>query len=166
MAELRPSPDVALMMFGYADLSAATDTHALFTRYREAIARLRAAHPTTVFVHVTAPLTVRDAGAKDLIGALTGLLDGSAQANVRRAEYNARLRAAYRGEPIFDLAAVESHGPDGRAETFSRGETRYPSLVPAYSDDGHDLTAAGGQDRAAAALVHALAEALRRGPAH
>jgi lysophospholipase L1-like esterase len=164
MADLQPSPDVALMTFCYADMTAATDTHALFTQYREAIARLRAAHPTTVFLHVTAPLTVRDSGAKDLIKRWTGLSDGFAQANVRRAEYNARLRAAYRGEPIFDLAAVESHWPDGRAETFSRGGTSYPSLVPAYTDDGHHLAGAG-QDRAAAALVHALAEALRRGPA-
>ena len=165
MAGLRPSPDVALLKFCYADMTAATDTHALFTHYREAIARLRTAHPTTVFVHVTAPLTVRETGAMDLIKRLTGLSDGFSQANVRRAEYNARLRAAYRGEPIFDLAAVESHRPDGRAETFSRGATTYPSLVPAYSDDGHHLAGAG-QDRAAAALVHALAEALRRGPAH
>jgi lysophospholipase L1-like esterase len=164
LAELRPSPDVALMKFCYADMTASTDTHALFTHYREALARLRAAHPATVFVPVTAPLTVRDTGAKDLIKRWTGLSDRFAQANVRRDEYNARLRAAYRGEPIFDLAAIESHWPDGRAETFSRGTESYPSLVPAYSDDGHHLAGAG-QDRAAAALVQALAEALRRGPA-
>jgi lysophospholipase L1-like esterase len=165
VAELDPSPDVALMTFSYADIGPATDTHALFTHYRQAIARLRAAHPTTVFLHVTAPLTVRGTGAVDLIERWTNLSDGFAQANVRRAEYNARLRAAYRGEPIFDLAAVESGWPDGRAETFSRGVTTYPSLVPAYTDDGHHL-AGVGQDRAAAALVHAVAEALRRGPAH
>jgi hypothetical protein len=160
-----PSPDVALMKLCYADMTADTDTKALFTHYREALARLRAAHPQTVFVHVTAPLTVRDTGAKDLVKRLTGFSDGFAQANVRRDEYNGRLRAAFRGEPIFDLAAIEALWPDGRPERFARGGSNHPALVPAYSDDGHHLAGAG-QDRAARALIHTLADALRQRATH
>lgn len=159
-SQLQPSPDVALMKLCYADMNESTDTKALFTHYREAIERLKHAHPQTVFVHVTSPLTVRDSGAKDLVKRLTGLSDGFAQANVRRDEYNGRLRAAFRGEPIFDLAAIEALWPDGRPERFMRGGVNHPSLVPAYSDDGHHLAGAG-QDRAARALIHTLADALR-----
>jgi lysophospholipase L1-like esterase len=158
---LTPAPDVALMKFCYADLNAATDTRGLFTRYREMIERLQRAHPATVFVHVTAPLTVRDTGAKDLVKRLTGFKDGFAGANLRRDEYNDRLRASFRDAPVFDLASVESTWPDGRAERFTRGGESRASLVPAYSDDGQHLAPAG-QDRAARALIHALAQALRR----
>jgi hypothetical protein len=134
VAGLHPSPDVALLMFDDADLGAATDTHALFTHYRVALTRLRAAHPETVFVHVTAPLAVRETGAAELIERLTGFSDAFARANARRAEYDTRVREAYRGQPIFDLAAI------------------------------HDL-AVEGRERAAHALIEALAEALRRRPA-
>ncbi len=156
----QPGPDVASLQLGCAGVSEDTDTKALFTHYREAIARLRRALPKTAFVHVTCPLTVRDTGAADLVKRLTGLSDGAAQANVRRDEYNGRLRAAFRGEPIFDLAAIEALWPDGRPERFVRGGANHPSLVPAYSDDGRHLIGEG-QDRAARALIHTLADALR-----
>lgn len=163
-AQLSPSPDVALMKLGCADIDANTDTKALFTHYRQAIERLKRAHPQTVFVHVTSPLTVRDSPARDLVKRLTGLSDGVASANVRRDEYNGRLRAAFRGEPIFDLAALEALWPDGRAERFMRAGTNHPSLVPAYTEDGQHL-AGVGRDRAARALIHTLADALRQRPA-
>jgi len=157
---LQPAPDVASMQLGCAGVNGDTDTKVLFTHYREAIGRLRRAHPQTAFVHVTCPLTVRDTGAADLVKRLTGLSDGAAQANVRRDEYNGRMRAAFRGEPIFDLAAIEALWPDGRPERFVRGGTNHPSLVPVYSDDGRHLVGEG-QDRAARALIHTLADALR-----
>jgi lysophospholipase L1-like esterase len=161
----RPGADVALMMLSSSDIGGNSDTKALFTHYREAIARLKRAHPQTAFVHVTAPLTVRDTGAKELVKRLTGLADEVAAANVRRDEYNGRMRAAFRGEPIFDLAAIEALWPDGRPERFVRGGANHPSLVPAYSDDGQHLGRLG-QDRAARALIHTLADALRGRPAH
>jgi hypothetical protein len=164
-AEPQPGADVALLELSCGDLNPETDTKALFTHYREAIERLKRAHPRTVFVHVTAPLGVRDTGAVDLLKRLMRFSDGRAQANVRRDEYNGRLRAAFRGQPIFDLAALESLWPDGRAERFTRGDMSHPSLVPAYSEDGCRLTSLG-QDRAARALIHALADALRAHPPH
>jgi hypothetical protein len=165
LAGAQPSPDVALMKLSWADIDGNTDTKALFTRYREAIERLKRAHPQTVFVHVTAPLTVRDTGAAELFERLTGISDDAASANVRRDEYNGRLRAAFRGEPIFDLAALESLWPDGRSEQFERAGTRHPSLVPAYTKDGRQLSGLG-QERSARALIHALAAAVRARTAH
>jgi hypothetical protein len=162
---VRPAPDVALMKFCYADFGPDDDPAALFESYRKEVAAVRAAHPGTVLVHVTMPLTVRDTGVKDLIKRWTGASDGFAQANIRRAQYNARLREAFAGEPIFDLARVESHWPDGREESFTRGGAQYPALVPEYSNDGHHLAGAG-QDRAARELVHVLAAAVRGRSAH
>ncbi|HKC52175.1 MAG TPA: SGNH/GDSL hydrolase family protein, partial [Myxococcota bacterium] len=162
-AEPQPGADLALMELSCDDVDANTDTKALFARYREAIERLRRARPRTVFVHVTAPLAVRDTGATDLAKRLTGLSDDSARANARRDDYNGRVRAAFRGEPIFDVAALESVWPDGRPERFARRGVSHPSLVPAYGGDCRRLAGAG-QERAARALIHALADALRERP--
>ncbi|MEB2344563.1 MAG: SGNH/GDSL hydrolase family protein [Deltaproteobacteria bacterium] len=154
------SPDVALMKLCYVDVREDTDVRALVDRYRSVIERLRARHPRTVFVHVTTPLEVSDPGWRGLVKRVTGFEDRTARSNMRRAGYNELLRQAFPSDPIFDLAAVESTHPDGRPETFRRGGTDHPSLVPAYASDGRHLNALG-QDRAARELVRTLAHALR-----
>lgn len=154
------SPDVALMKLCYVDVREDTDVRALIDQYRTTIQSLRVRHPRTVFVHVTMPLEAMDPGWKDLVKRLTGYKDRIAGANMRRAEYNELLVQAFPKDPVFDLSAVESTRPDGRRETFRRGGTDYPSLVPAYTSDGGHLNETG-QDVAARALVRTLARALR-----
>ena len=154
----RPAPvEVALMKFCYVDFTPETDAKALFARYRATLDRLRSKYPGTTFVHVTAPLADVQGGAKGLLKRLLGRAPYGAVENLRREQYNALLRAAYRGrEPIFDLARVESIAPDGRAVTAQWNGSVVPVLAPAFTDDGGHLNAPG-RLRAARELVSVLA---------
>jgi hypothetical protein len=156
--------EVALVKFCYVDFSAETDARALFARYRATIDVLRSRHPGTTFVHVTAPLTDVQRGAKALLKRLLGRAPYGTIENVRRAQYNDLLREVYRGrEPIFDLARVESTAPDGTTVTTEWKGSVVPAMAPAFTDDGGHLNATG-KLRAARELVSVLA-ALPREPA-
>jgi hypothetical protein len=149
--------DVALMKFCYVDFVADTDVVQLFARYQASIADLRSKHPTTTFVHVTAPLTTVQDGPKALVKRLLGRDPGGVRENVRREEYNALLRKAYLGrEPIFDLAAVESTRADGTRVTVDWKGSAVPVLASEYTTDGGHLNEVG-RLRAARELVTALA---------
>ena len=69
-------------------------------------------------MHVTAPLMERPSGVKVQLNRLLGRLIWGDAANLKRSTFNEKLRAAYAGEPIFDLAAVESTRPDGSRESL------------------------------------------------
>jgi hypothetical protein len=155
--------EVALVKFCYVDFSADTDAKALFARYRASIDVLRSRHPGTTFVHVTAPLTEVQGGAKGLLKRLLGRAPYGTVENVRREEYNALLRETYGGrEPIFDLARIESVAPDGTAVTTQWKGRVVPAMAPVFTEDGGHLNAAG-KLRAARELVSVLA-ALPREP--
>ncbi|HEY8210722.1 MAG TPA: hypothetical protein VIG99_24730 [Myxococcaceae bacterium] len=149
--------EIALYKLCYVDFGPDRDAARLFAGYRAAHQALRARFPATTFVHVTVPLTVVQRG---LTGWVKNTFGGGAwgeRENVLRHQFNQLLRAEYEGkEPIFDLARAESTGEDGAESTFERGGARYPALVPAYSDDGQHLNAAGRR-RAALALISTLA---------
>ncbi len=149
--------DIALVKFCYVDITGNTDVKALFARYRATIESLRARNPGTVFVHVTAPLTVVRGGVKESLKRLLGRATYGTIENMRREEYNTLLRQAYRErEPIFDLARVESTAPDGTVVTTEWKGSVAPAMAPAYTDDGGHLNAAG-KLRAARELVSVLA---------
>ena len=156
--------DVALMKFCYIDFTSSTDAKALFEKYRTTLAGLKSRHPGVTFVHVTAPLTTVQRGAKAWFNELRGRPVFGVGENVSREAFNALMRQTYGGkEPLFDLAALESSQSDGTRETYEVNGRAYPAMVPAYSDDGGHLNAAG-QARVASALVAFLA-ALPEAPA-
>jgi hypothetical protein len=154
-----PRPDLALMKFCYVDFEPRTDVEALFTRYRQAVEALRKEFPGVRFAHVTAPLKSRPTGIKNALKRMLGQEVWEDAANARRFEFNQRLRAAFPADPIFDLAAVESTAADGKPVTFELGGKSYPSMDPAWTDDGGHLNAAG-QRRAGDAAIRFLASAL------
>lgn len=155
--------DVAFMKLCYVDFHAGTDPRALFERYEASLRELRKQHPTTTFVHVTAPLTTIQGGVKALAKRLLGRETSEPQ-NARRDQFNALMRKAYEGrEPLFDLARLESTHPDGRAETISWNGKTVPVLVSAYTDDGGHLNAQG-QERVARELIRFLAALPRTAP--
>jgi hypothetical protein len=158
--------DLALVKLCYVDFDAASDAAALFAQYQATLAALRARHPATTFVHVTAPLVAVPGGIAQSLKQLLGRpAPRQAAENARREEYNALLRGAYAGrEPVFDLARVESTRPDGAAETTEWQRRAVPSLVAGYTTDGGHLSD-DGRARAARELVAVLAAAARPGSA-
>jgi hypothetical protein len=150
-------PAVALMKFCFVDFRPDTDARALFAAYQETLAGLKARHPGIAFVHVTTPLTTVQGGVKGALKRLLGRAPAGLLENARREEYNALLRAAYRGrEPFFDLAETESTRPDGSRETVEWHGAAVAALVPAYTLDGAHL-AGIGQIRAARDFLAVLA---------
>jgi hypothetical protein len=155
----KTEPGVAMMKFCFVDFRADTDARALFAAYQETLTGLKERHPGIAFVHVTTPLTTVQGGVKGALKRLLGKAPYGLLENARRDEYNALLRAAYRGrEPFFDLAETESTRADGTRETADWQGRAVPALVPAYPRDGAHL-AGEGQRRAARAFLEVLASA-------
>jgi hypothetical protein len=156
-------PDVAFMKLCYVDFEPRTDVEALFARYQRAIETLRREHPGIRFAHVTAPLKSRPTGLKASLQRLMGREVWEDAANARRWEFNQKLLRAFPSDPVFDLAAIEATGPDGKPVTFELDGKRYPSMDPGLTDDGGHLNASG-QRAAGAAAIRFLAAALAGRP--
>ena len=153
--------DIAFHKYCYADIVDTTNVEAVFAHYRDTMARLRAAHPSVVFVHVTSPLVRVQSGPVAALKLLLGRAPGRYPSNFKRETFNQLMRKEYGGrEPLFDLAAAESTRPDGTRETIRlAGRTGY-ALFPGWTDDGSHLNAAG-RKRAAEELLVLLARLPR-----
>jgi hypothetical protein len=134
---------IAMYKYCYLDFDASTDVAKVFREYREGIDQLKAANPGLTIVHITAPLTTGESGARALVKRILGkptVLD----ANAKRNEFNALLRKTYGGrEPLFDLAALESTLADGSRTFTTRGADTVYTLAHEYTDDGGHLNAVG-----------------------
>ena len=104
--------EVALFKFCYADITAETDLTELLGSQTSALRHLRGRFPETKFLQCTIPLTVNPRLIDRLIVGLRHRSPHPALlANLRRNEFNDRLRAAsHSAFPLFDLAALESRG--------------------------------------------------------
>ena len=137
-----PDAAVAVFKYCYLDITAETDVEGLFARHRAAVSEMRARHPKLTFVHVTAPLTTLESGPRYLVKRLLGKRS-TRDANANRNRFNVMLRRAFEGEPIFDLARVESTRPDGSRTGFTAANDTIYTLAPELTDDGGHLNAAG-----------------------
>ncbi|MDR0787571.1 MAG: hypothetical protein LBG44_06855 [Gemmatimonadota bacterium] len=139
--DARAAPDngIALLKYCYVDVDENTDIDAVFREYEEMVAGIRRSHPDLTVVHVTMPLTTDDAGPKAVIKRLIGRTTNR-DINALRNRYNQKLRAGYAGEPIFDLATIESTRSDGSRESATMGGSEVFALVPGYTYDGGHLT--------------------------
>lgn len=136
--------DIAFMKLCFVDVRYDTNVKDIFANYRDTAIKLKGKYPKVVFVHVTAPLTTIQMGAKVWIKKIIGRPIGGYEDNMKRQEFNDLLRGEYAGkEPLFDLAAVESTYPDGKRELFTKEGKSYPSLVPLFTDDGGHLNKTG-----------------------
>lgn len=153
--------DIALMKFCYIDFDQNSDVEQIFGHYSQTIDRLQQRYPQIRFVHVTAPLKTSPSGLKTLVKKLLGRTNTAAlQANLKRCQFNNLLRKKYQGQPIFDLAALQSTDRHGRQHAFTLGSQTGFSMVHDYTSDGGHLNQAGSQ-MAARALVRTLAAAMR-----
>jgi hypothetical protein len=157
---IRADVDVVMMKLCFADFTPSTDAHALFAAYASAIRRIRAARPDVVVVHVTPPLHTTPRDPRALFLRVLGRTTWEDAANARRAEFADAVRGAFAGEPIFDLAHIESTAPGGVRTAIVVDGRAVPVLWPGYTSDGGHLLALG-KDLAAAALLHTLALARR-----
>lgn len=134
--------DVAFVKLCYIDVTSGTDAQALFTDYKETMARLEQRYPAIKFLYLTVPLTTEPAGAKTRVKSLLGRTDANSADNAVREQFNARMRAEYGGTGrLFDIAAMESTDPDGQRIT---SDDHY-ALYPGYSTDGGHLTPEAAQ---------------------
>jgi hypothetical protein len=153
--------DVAVMKLCYVDITPDTDVDALFTAYRDTIAALEKDFPGVVFVKATVPLTTRP-GRSDRLKQWLKSDDGyGSAANAARERLNELIRAEYRGGNLFDVAAVESTGPDGSRVSGRHDGRPYFALFDGYAADPGHLNASGAQ-RAATAWLAAVAKASPR----
>ena len=123
---MKEAPDAALMKLCYVDITADTKVKSVFTTYRRAMARLKAAHPETTILHATVPLTAGDPAS-----------------NVKRQQYNRLIRSTYRKSSIVDIARVESTTPTGKRVTGKKDGRRYFALYRGYTEDGGHLNSVG-----------------------
>lgn len=157
----RDSLDIAIMKFCYADIGPRTDPAEVIEAYARTVDSLREAFPGTVFVHATIPYTLKTAWWKLLAKKILGREDRSLAGNLRRTRFNALLARKYGGDPVFDIARVESTQPDGSRELFTvEGETAF-SLIGDYTHDGGHLNETGRR-LAARELLRVLAAAGAR----
>jgi hypothetical protein len=159
----RLKPDLAFMKFCYVDFEPRTDVDDLFSYYQRTLESLKREHPEIRFAHVTVPLTERPTDIKSSLRRLLGREVWADAANMKRAEFNRRLKEKFATDPIFDLALVEATGSDGATSVFEADGRAYLSLQPRYTDDGGHLNAAG-QRAAGAAAIQFVADALKSRP--
>lgn len=134
---------VAFMKFCYIDFDARSDVDALFAAYRHTLDGLRTRHPSTTFVHVTTPLTTVASGFKASLRRALGKPVWGERENARRAAFNARLRQELTGQPLFDLARLESTTAGGQRHLVDVDGRAVEVLAPVYTDDGGHLNAVG-----------------------
>jgi hypothetical protein len=143
--------DVAVLKFCFWDIRKDTDVTRVFREYERTIAELGHEFPALRFVHVTTPLMRRDDDWRARVREVLGRPVPRTLDNARRHELSDLIRQRYSGqEPVFDLEAVESFGPDpGQA----------PSLAAQLTSDGGHLNAEGRR-RAALSFVAAVASTV------
>lgn len=136
--------DIAFFKFCYVDIRHETKIPELFEEYESTMSSLRAKHPQTVFVHFTVPLTTIQSGPIALIKQILGRPVAGYEDNIKREEFNEKLRKRYLGkEPVFDLALIESTNEEGNRLSFThQGKIGY-ILASEYTNDGGHLNERG-----------------------
>jgi hypothetical protein len=151
-AEGTPHPDVALLKLCYIDFGQGVDPKQLAQHYIATVDDLARAHPETVFVPMTSPLTTVQTGPRAWLKKVLGKDPGGYAANARRQAFNDTLRARYEADGLlFDVAALESGRGQSHVES---GGSHIEVLNPLLTyDDGH-LNAEGQQLVGGALITH------------
>jgi len=149
-----------LMKLCYVDIDPRSDVDKLVHAYQDAVARVRKARPGVKILHVTPPLCSRETDVKSKLNRTLGRLVWQDEANRKRLAFARKLREAFPGEPVFDLAAVEATRPDGTLEEHEVNGEPVPMLWPGYTHDGGHLNDAG-KHVVARAFARTLAATLQ-----
>jgi hypothetical protein len=117
--------------------------------------------PEIRFAHTTVPLTVWPTVVKSKVKPLIGREVWEDMSNVKRAEFNRRLKECFKLDPIFDISLIEATAPDGQLTTIEKGGQIYPSLYPGYASDDKGHLNAMGQQVAGEAFIRIIAQVLK-----
>jgi hypothetical protein len=158
--KIRLKPDLAFMKLCFVDFNPQTNVDDLFGYYRSAFDALMREYPEIRFMHVTVPLTTRPTGLKWNLFRLIGREVWEDMANIKRAEFNRRLKESFGADTVFDLARIEATAPNGQLTTFEQGGQSYFSLYPGYTDDGGHLNTLG-QQIVGAEAIRFMADGLK-----
>ena len=136
--------DIAFLKLCYIDFWFNTNVEEVFQKYRQTMERLQDSYPNVLFVHFTAPLTVRENGVKTLIKGMIGRPRWGYEDNLIREKFNRLMRDEY-GQTglVFDIARLESTLPDGSRLEYKLNDQEYFALVPEYTSDGGHLNETG-----------------------
>jgi hypothetical protein len=112
------------------------DPRVAFAAYRDNLEKLEKDNPGTSVVWSTIPLTTGD--------------------NLQRSWFNVQVRryAVEHGKPLFDLAALQSHGADGKVAYDDQGEVLAKDWVEGTSPTAMNAT---GRSRVATAWWYMMA---------
>jgi len=136
--------DFALLKFCYVDVTSTTDIERVFSSYSNMVSSIKGLNSGLNLIHLTVPLRVVQSGPRAWVKSVINKPIGGCADNIKRAEYNDRVRTEYSvKDPVFDLAGIESTFADGRRHIFSAGGKTYEALAPAYTDDGGHLNEMG-----------------------
>ena len=155
----RAQKPIVVLKYCYGDISRPRDPGSMFGAYCDTVETIQSEHPDVTIIHTTLPLTTtaRSAnwGASQLLGRQT-----PRGAAVARHRYNELLRAEFAaGEPMFDLARVESTRSNGEISGFTSGGRVIETLARENTYDGVHLNTRC-QRIAAETLLDVLADAV------
>ncbi len=148
---------IGMFKFCFVDFDEKTDVEKVFKYYQQVIQAAREKYPEMTIVHVTVPLLAGSKGLKKKFKRFLGIADWSDASNIKRNQFNRLLLHTYQGEPIYNLAALESTYLDGRRAGFRKNGELYYELIGEYTDDGGHLNTFG-RKIAAVGLIKILAD--------
>ena len=132
--------EISFMKLCYVDINKQTEIKSLFENYVRMVERLQQKYPKLVIVHFTVPLRVSMPTWKTRLKGMLGKEIWEFADNIQRNAYNQMIRAKYGSSGhLFDLAALESQGGDGRRYEFFEHGIAYEMLAPNNSTDGGHL---------------------------
>jgi len=136
--------DTAMLKLCYLDFSSQVDAEVVADEYVRTLKSLQEAYPATRFVAVTAPLTTIQTGPKAWIKKILGRQPAGYEGNVRRAQFNSKVRASFGKGALFDIARLESSGA-GRSVGFSLEGRHVEAMDPSLTSDGGHLNDFGSR---------------------
>lgn len=149
--------DFALFKLCYIDLDRNSDVDHIFEQYELLMTRLIKKYPEIIFLHTTAPLRHCSANFGVFIRELLGRPNNSKQDNIKRNDFNKKIRQTYSTEKIIDLAEIESTSINGRHASFKYQGIVYDNLLADYTSDGGHLNE-NGQTHVASSFITSIAK--------
>ena len=131
--------DIAFFKYCWADVQKDTEVEQILEYYFDATSFLETKYPDVRFIYVTIPLMVPQSplSLKGIVKRMLGRTYlGQEEENIKRSRFNELLREKCKDKILFDLENIETTYPDGERYIVKRGNLRYLSLIPEYTDDG------------------------------